>query len=172
MRFLFLSIRAGSPDYRIYQVSRIKSKKKIRYSKLSFIWQNSKEIVIVRQKMTNFNRYSGSCYFPGIISNTRVTHATPAALYAKSASRNWECDSVMPEGAEVDWEIEHYAWQMRHLLYNRPLPLYPPSLRSRHLCSMANFTSTGLVSTIYSVLQRRSLPIFIISWRFVSIRGT
>ena len=123
-------------------------------------------------KMTNFNRYSGSCYFPGIISNTRVTHATPAALYAKSASRNWECDSVMPEGAEVDWEIEHYAWQMRHLLYNRPLPLYPPSLRSRHLCSMANFTSTGLVSTIYSVLQRRSLPIFIISWRFVSIRAT
>ena len=123
-------------------------------------------------KITTFNRYCGSCYFPGIISNTRVTHATPAALYAKSASRNWECDSVMPEGAEVDWEIEHYAWQMYHLLYNRPLTLYPPSLRSRYLCSIANFTHTGLVSTISSVLQRRSSPIFIISWRFVSIRGT
>jgi len=37
----------------------------------------------------------------GIITNTRVTHATPAALYAKSASRNWECDSEFPkEGAE------------------------------------------------------------------------
>jgi len=31
----------------------------------------------------------------GIISNTRATHATPAALYAKSANRFWECDSDM-----------------------------------------------------------------------------
>jgi len=45
----------------------------------------------------------------GIISNTRVTHATPAALYAKSASRNWECDSAMPEGAE---NLKDIALQM------------------------------------------------------------
>eukprot|EP00088_Acartia_fossae_P001505 TRINITY_DN10583_c0_g2_i2.p1 TRINITY_DN10583_c0_g2~~TRINITY_DN10583_c0_g2_i2.p1 ORF type:complete len:556 (+),score=113.44 TRINITY_DN10583_c0_g2_i2:22-1668(+) len=31
----------------------------------------------------------------GFISNTRVTHATPGALYAKTANRNWECDSKM-----------------------------------------------------------------------------
>ena len=28
-----------------------------------------------------------------------MTHATPAALYAKSADRDWECDSVMPQAA-------------------------------------------------------------------------
>jgi len=37
----------------------------------------------------------------GFITNTRVTHATPAALYAKSASRHWECDSKMPEGHDL-----------------------------------------------------------------------
>ncbi|XP_049807029.1 alkaline phosphatase, tissue-nonspecific isozyme-like [Schistocerca nitens] len=31
----------------------------------------------------------------GIVTNTRVTHATPAALYAHSASRYWEDDSKM-----------------------------------------------------------------------------
>lgn len=28
----------------------------------------------------------------GFVTTTRVTHATPAALYAHSAHRNWECD--------------------------------------------------------------------------------
>ena len=28
---------------------------------------------------------------------TQVTHATPAALYAKTADRKWECDSNMPD---------------------------------------------------------------------------
>ena len=37
----------------------------------------------------------------GIISTARITHATPAATYAKSADRNWEDNSDMPEtGAE------------------------------------------------------------------------
>ncbi|MBB97467.1 MAG: alkaline phosphatase [Rhodobacteraceae bacterium] len=38
----------------------------------------------------------------GIVSTARITHATPAAVYAKTANRNWE-DSV-PEGctAQVD----------------------------------------------------------------------
>lgn len=35
----------------------------------------------------------------GIISTARVTHATPAATYAKSADRNWEDISDMPEAA-------------------------------------------------------------------------
>lgn len=32
----------------------------------------------------------------GLVTNTRITHATPAALYAHSASRFWEDDSKMP----------------------------------------------------------------------------
>lgn len=32
----------------------------------------------------------------GIISTARITHATPAATYAKSADRNWEDDGDMP----------------------------------------------------------------------------
>lgn len=30
----------------------------------------------------------------------RVTHATPSALYAHTASRKWECDGRMPPGTE------------------------------------------------------------------------
>ena len=32
-----------------------------------------------------------------MIVATQVTHATPAALYAKTADRKWECDSNMPD---------------------------------------------------------------------------
>lgn len=35
----------------------------------------------------------------GIISTARITHATPAATYAKSADRNWEDNSDMPQAA-------------------------------------------------------------------------
>ena len=35
----------------------------------------------------------------GIISTARITHATPAATFAKSADRNWEDISDMPEAA-------------------------------------------------------------------------
>lgn len=37
----------------------------------------------------------------GIISTARITHATPAAAYAKSAERNWEDISDMPADAIV-----------------------------------------------------------------------
>ncbi|WP_448213545.1 alkaline phosphatase [Colwellia sp. MEBiC06753] len=37
----------------------------------------------------------------GIISTARITHATPAATYAKSADRNWEDVSDMPAEAET-----------------------------------------------------------------------
>ena len=32
----------------------------------------------------------------GLVTTTRVTHATPAGLYAHSANRDWECDSQVP----------------------------------------------------------------------------
>ena len=35
----------------------------------------------------------------GIVSTARITHATPAATYTKSADRNWEDVSDMPEAA-------------------------------------------------------------------------
>ncbi|MBM7072335.1 alkaline phosphatase [Shewanella sp. 202IG2-18] len=35
----------------------------------------------------------------GVISTARITHATPAATFAKSADRNWEDVSDMPEAA-------------------------------------------------------------------------
>ncbi|KAH8038831.1 hypothetical protein HPB51_003334 [Rhipicephalus microplus] len=33
----------------------------------------------------------------GLVTTTRVTHATPAALYAHSAHRDWEMDTKMPK---------------------------------------------------------------------------
>lgn len=33
----------------------------------------------------------------GIVTTARVTHATPAALYAKTAHRDWECDKLLPK---------------------------------------------------------------------------
>lgn len=35
----------------------------------------------------------------GVVSTARITHATPAAAYAKSADRNWEDNSDMPSSA-------------------------------------------------------------------------
>ena len=34
----------------------------------------------------------------GIVSTARITHATPASVYARSADRNWEADAAIPEG--------------------------------------------------------------------------
>ena len=32
----------------------------------------------------------------GIVSTARITHATPASIYARSADRNWEADAAIP----------------------------------------------------------------------------
>ena len=37
----------------------------------------------------------------GIVSTARLTHATPAAVYAHSADRNWEADSAMMNAAKA-----------------------------------------------------------------------
>ena len=54
----------------------------------------------------------------GIVTTTRLTHATPASVYARIAERNWEADSAIPEGqrgggckdiatqlVEADWDL-------------------------------------------------------------------
>lgn len=37
----------------------------------------------------------------GVVTTTRVTHATPAATYAHSPNRDWEADSELPKGTQV-----------------------------------------------------------------------
>ncbi|QDH69584.1 alkaline phosphatase [Marilutibacter alkalisoli] len=37
----------------------------------------------------------------GVVTTTRVTHATPGATFSHSADRNWEADSAMPEEARA-----------------------------------------------------------------------
>ena len=36
----------------------------------------------------------------GIVTTTRVTHATPAAAYAHAANRHWETDADLPDDAK------------------------------------------------------------------------
>ena len=36
----------------------------------------------------------------GVVTTTRLTHATPAAMYAKSPERDWESDEYLPSGDE------------------------------------------------------------------------
>ena len=36
----------------------------------------------------------------GFVTTTRVTHATPANMYAHTCDRDWEVDSAVPEGCD------------------------------------------------------------------------
>ena len=45
----------------------------------------------------------------GFVTTARVTHATPGALYAHTASRGWECDKKLPQNANDTQDI---AWQL------------------------------------------------------------
>jgi len=53
----------------------------------------------------------------GIVSTARITHATPAATYAKSASRDWENPSNMPAEA-IAAGCEDIASQLIHFERN------------------------------------------------------
>lgn len=33
----------------------------------------------------------------GFVTTTRITHATPAGLYARTNNRDWECDTAIPK---------------------------------------------------------------------------
>ncbi|MEI2387989.1 alkaline phosphatase [Breoghania sp. JC706] len=41
----------------------------------------------------------------GVVSTARITHATPAGVYAKTANRDWEDDSKLPEGCTAQKDI-------------------------------------------------------------------
>ena len=46
----------------------------------------------------------------GVVTTTRLTHATPAGVYAKSPERDWESDEYLPQ---QDWDkgCRDIAWQ-------------------------------------------------------------
>lgn len=46
----------------------------------------------------------------GFVTTTRVTHATPAALYAHSASRYWESDDRMIMMMKTVNRSDHNEW--------------------------------------------------------------
>lgn len=50
----------------------------------------------------------------GFVTNTRVVHATPSALYASTANRRWECEATMPPTASACKDIG------RQLVENEP----------------------------------------------------
>ncbi len=54
----------------------------------------------------------------GVVTTARLTHATPAATYAHTFDRDYECDSVLDDvnesGADVPTRYKDIAWQMVH----------------------------------------------------------
>ncbi len=62
----------------------------------------------------------------GIVSTARITHATPAATYAKSADRNWEDISDMPQGTEC-LDIAYQLVNFEPLLEQR-FPAYADTI--------------------------------------------
>jgi alkaline phosphatase len=55
-----------------------------------------------REVTTIFELAEAAGYATGIVSTARVTHATPAATYAKSAQRDWENDSDLSDEARAN----------------------------------------------------------------------
>ena len=49
---------------------------------------------------TLFEQASARGLATGLVTTTRVTHATPAALYAHSPERDWESDAKLPKAAQ------------------------------------------------------------------------
>lgn len=53
------------------------------------------------QALTLWQLAAASGMATGVVTTTRVTHATPGATFAHSADRNWENDSDLPEAART-----------------------------------------------------------------------
>lgn len=45
----------------------------------------------------------------GLVTTTRVTHATPAGTYAHSASRNWESSTPNPACTDIAYQLIHHS---------------------------------------------------------------
>ena len=63
----------------------------------------------------------------GIVSTARITHATPAGAYAKSANRDWESDARMPTAepgfncTDIAQQLVEYPSRIRSLVRRRAL---------------------------------------------------
>lgn len=63
----------------------------------------------------------------GFVTTTRVTHATPAPLYAHCANRRWECESKMPKSAASCKDIARQLIEDepgKNIRVNRELLMY------------------------------------------------
>jgi len=56
-----------------------------------------------------FQFYFKNLWFPGFLTTARVSHATPASLYAHSADRHWECNKP---GIDTPLASEDITWQL------------------------------------------------------------
>ncbi|KAK6639829.1 hypothetical protein RUM43_008104 [Polyplax serrata] len=74
----------------------------------------------------------------GFVTTTRVTHATPSALYSHSADRKWECDAVMPQSAA---QCKDIARQMVEDLPGRDLKVIMGGGRQCLTWNITNKTS-------------------------------
>ena len=72
---------------------------------LSVIMRSGWNIFIFKRQQ--LNQYT---IIIGFVTTTRVTHATPAALYAHSANRDWEC--LIPDDVENSKDAKDIAWQL------------------------------------------------------------
>lgn len=57
-------------------------------------------------RLTLWQLATASGMATGLVSTTRITHATPGATFAHSANRNWESDTLMPEAARAQGCID------------------------------------------------------------------
>ena len=55
---------------------------------------------LVAPMLTLWELASSAGMATGVVTTTRVTHATPGATFTHSADRNWENDTDLPEGAQ------------------------------------------------------------------------
>lgn len=60
-------------------------------------WQNTAQHLVP----TLFEQAERAGYSTGIVTTTRVTHATPAACYGHSPNRDWEVDAALPADARA-----------------------------------------------------------------------
>lgn len=50
----------------------------------------------------------------GIVTTTRVTHASPAGVYARAANRNWESDANVRQDNQDPAQCRDIAYQLIH----------------------------------------------------------
>lgn len=75
----------------------------------------------------------------GFVTTTRVMHATPAALFAHTADRRWECEATMPESERAKG-CKDIA---RQLVENGPGKNFNVIMGGGRQCLVSNVTGTA-----------------------------